>query len=163
MPCKNPKRRLGDYAQYCSLDLKRAAHLGEDAPSYDRHWRVLEAFEDCLGETFYADLQREPPADPPSATCMEGRCRTYLCRYHLAVEKQPNGSLRLVFPRRHVDTLEFECTWKFIQAHPGGASMDKIGKALGFTKTRCLQSLKNTMRKLRPQVINILDGEMIGE
>jgi hypothetical protein len=150
---KRPVRRAGDYAQYTTLDLKAAVSCREDGRSFDRHWRVLEAFEDCLGDTFYEDLQREPPADPPSATCMKGRCRTYLCRYHLAIEQLPNGSLRLAFPRKHVDELQYECLHKFVEAHPDGASLDQIGNALGVTRQRCLQMLRQAMGKLRPAAI----------
>lgn len=95
-------------------------------------------------EYLLAELQRRPRT---RGDCVDGpRPCPYLgCKYHLALDVSPAGSLFDNFPNRDLDELEETCALDV--ADRGGVTLERIGELLNVTRERIRQIEARVLRR----------------
>ena len=170
-PGQVPKRwgrRTGIHRQRFTLNLRTAQLLlarkpgvgvkedegSKRSPQAMRELlQTLRQFALALGDDWMAHTKKRlprTPADCPDTSVKP--CRHFLCPHHLAVERRRNGSLRLTWPRRRLETLEHTCVLAFVRANPDGISLAEVGDHTGTNRERVRQIWDSLRDKLRPQL-----------
>jgi len=81
--------------------------------------------------------------------CADGirPCPWVGCRYHLFLDVEENGSIKVNFPRREWCDLEETCALDV--AANGGETLDAVGKLMNVTRERVRQIESRAMRVIR--------------
>ncbi len=74
-------------------------------------------------------------------------CPFVSCRYHLYLEVNPSGSIKLNFP--DIDVTEMQETCALDIADRGGATLEEIGEVMNLTRERIRQLEASALHKLR--------------
>lgn len=88
--------------------------------------------------------------------CPEGPCPFVGCRYHLGSdERQHPLAGRVPYIQERWEEIEEPCTLKFVEAHPGGATLEEVGIALGVTRERIRQLETRALASLQARVAEL--------
>lgn len=91
--------------------------------------------------------------------CIDGPrpCPWVSCKYHLFLDVQPNGSIKLNFPDLEVADLEHSCTLDL--AAKGGMPLEQVAEVINLTKERVRQIEVRAFRRIlnRADLRGILD------
>lgn len=103
-------------------------------------WRTLPKLRRAEEAVLFAGANGAPDGRPRTRDeCRDGArpCAWISCRYHLALDVSPHGSIRLNFGRLALDKMEETCALDV--AERGGATHDRIGKLMNLTRERIRQ------------------------
>lgn len=90
-----------------------------------------------------------PPMPRTRGECRDGPrpCPFVRCRFHLAADVTPAGSIKINFPDR--DPTDIPETCALDVADRGAATLDEISKALNLTRERVRQVERDALQRLR--------------
>jgi hypothetical protein len=148
-------RHTGELRVRWTLNLRAAARVPADSAQFADHLIVWRRFCKVLGLSWAKDACKPLPAT--YADCPTGRCRHYLCRWHLSVERSPLGSLHLTHPEIDIRDRSYTCMWRFIEDHSEGASMSEVGEVLVLGKPRIHGIWEEIRAKLQPSFVAALN------
>src|SRR5262245_58679883 len=119
-------------------------------PAYHRRVRTVSARQltKRLLSLEHVPYPRDVERPATRADCCEQErpCPFVSCRYHLYLDVQPSGSIRLNFPELEPWDLHETCALDV--ADRGGASMGVVGDAINVSKQRVEQVQGEALRKL---------------
>jgi len=85
--------------------------------------------------------------------CPEGNdpCPFIGCRYHLAIDEATIGEALAAKPKLASGfiLIDRNCALKFVDSHPGGATLEEVGEELLLTRERVRQIEVKALEKLR--------------
>ena len=101
-------------------------------------------------EQLCADLTHHQTGVPQTrGQCPAERpCANISCKYHLAVDVKPNGSLVRIFP--HLEAHEAPESCALDVADVGGHTLEEVGDIMNVSRERIRQIEADAMRKLKP-------------
>lgn len=148
--CKRKRgRRLGENRIRWTLNVAGAASASPESVQFADHLVVLQRFVDVLGYDWMTQARRVPPWTE-GRNCPDGVCRHFLCPWHLSIERNRRGSLRLTHPDTLIEDRPYTCLWKFIKDNPDGASLEIVGQQFDLHRPRIHGIWEEIRAKITP-------------
>ena len=115
----------------------------------------------------YDEEPDDPVADPPrpktrgDCAGVPRPCPFAACKYHLYVDVNEEGTLKVNFPDRGIDEIPYSCSLDVADA--GMHTLDEIGDAMNITRERVRQIDHGLRAKLGPALVHLAPDDWDGE